>query len=82
MPRKKNYPRLRRFLQWLCELAGHELSLTEWGYGGGDVADRWCRWCDKLIVVPKTSLFFLFPQSKSKMEKVGKNFDEYGGRIP
>lgn len=34
-------------------LTGHELSNTEWGYGGGNFVDRNCRWCDKLIQVPK-----------------------------
>lgn len=38
---------------WLCgKLTGHELSDTEWGYGGGGMVDRHCRWCDKLIQVP------------------------------
>jgi len=34
-------------------LTGHELSETEWGYGGGRFVDRNCRWCDLLIQVPK-----------------------------
>lgn len=33
-------------------LAGHELSMTEWGYGGGKFVDHNCRWCDKQIKVP------------------------------
>jgi len=33
-------------------LVGHEHSKTEWGYGGGGMIDRNCRWCDKLIQVP------------------------------
>ena len=41
-------------LEWLCgKLTGHELSKTEWGYGGGKFVDRNCRWCDKVIKVPK-----------------------------
>ena len=32
---------------------GHEISKTEWGYGGGNFVDRHCRWCDKVIRVPK-----------------------------
>jgi hypothetical protein len=44
---------LRPTLQWLCGiLSGHELSETEWGYGGGKMVDRNCRWCDKTIHVP------------------------------
>jgi hypothetical protein len=33
-------------------MMGHEISQTESGYGGGRWADKWCRWCDKLIKVP------------------------------
>jgi len=75
MPKSKNFPRLRKLLQVLCGiLGGHELSKTEWGYGGGDKADRWCRWCDKLIQVPKESVYFQFKEcdSKNLMNLVGK----------
>ncbi|KKL23295.1 hypothetical protein LCGC14_2426800 [marine sediment metagenome] len=42
------------FLQWLCGIfTGHELSKTEWGYGGGELLDRNCRWCDKYFSIPK-----------------------------
>jgi len=42
------------FLQGVCKVfTGHEISKTEWGYGGGKFVDRHCRWCDKLIKVPK-----------------------------
>ncbi len=34
-------------------MTGHEISKTEWGYGGGLFVDRNCRWCDKVIKVPK-----------------------------
>ena len=41
------------FLQWLCGiLTGHEISKTEFGYGGGGYIDRNCRWCDKVIKIP------------------------------
>jgi len=43
---------LRRSLQWLHGLLGHEPSKTEWGYGGGSSADTWCRWCDKMMRIP------------------------------
>jgi len=43
-----------RLLEGLCKLlTGHEISKTEWGYGGGYFVDRHCRWCDHLIKVPK-----------------------------
>ena len=67
--RRRQYPQLwycmpsnkllRKALQFLCGLlGGHELSETEWGYGGGKYADRWCRWCDKLVKVPRESILF------------------------
>ena len=69
-----------RFLQcmpkFLCGiLTGHELSKTEWGYGGGRYADRWCRWCNKRFLVPKESIYFQFKESDPKelMSMVGKD---------
>lgn len=53
--------------QWLCGLKGHEISKTEWGYGGGDTADVWCRWCNKLMKIPKTELQF-------RLDKESRNF--------
>ena len=38
-------------------LTGHEISKTEWGYGGGKYADMNCRWCDKTIRVPVADTF-------------------------
>jgi hypothetical protein len=47
------WKRLKSALQWLCgHLVGHEPSKTEWGYGGGDKADCWCRWCNKFGQIP------------------------------
>ena len=52
MSKFNRFPKIKKFLRWLCGVCGgHELSKTEWGYGGGDYADRWCRWCDKMIRV-------------------------------
>jgi len=68
------YP-LRIFIQFLCGLlGGHELSKTEWGYGGGEYADRWCRWCDKRVQVPKESIYFQFKDTNPRelMKEVGK----------
>lgn len=45
-----------KFLCWL--LTGHELSKTEWGYGGGDKVDRWCRWCNKHFIVDANAFWF------------------------
>lgn len=48
---------LYRFAQWLCgKLTGHHVSRTEWGYGGGDHADVWCRWCNKMGKIPRSEL--------------------------
>jgi len=63
---------LTKTIQFVCALKGHELSKTEWGYGGGDYADRWCRWCNKLIQVPKTSIRFAFKDTADLMKDVGK----------
>jgi len=76
LPRAKRFPKTRKLLQWLCGVfGGHELSKTEWGYGGGDYADRHCRWCDKLIKVPKESIYFEFKECdpRSLMKEVGKS---------
>lgn len=64
---------LKRVLQFLCErIGGHEPSTTEWGYGGEEEADSWCRWCNKMVKVPKTSIYFKHPMSKSLMDSVQK----------
>ena len=74
MPKAKRFPWTRAFLQWLCGLTRHELSNTEWGYGGGDYADRWCRWCDKRLRVPKTEIRFQFKETAHMMKKVGGTY--------
>ena len=49
---KRRQPRI--ILEHICKfLTGHELSKTEWGYGGGKFLHRNCRWCDKFFEVPK-----------------------------
>ena len=46
-------PSLYRFAQWFCgRFIGHQISPTEWGYGGGAYCDVWCRWCDHLSHIP------------------------------
>jgi hypothetical protein len=53
---------LRKTLQFLHGLWGHHWSKTEWGYGGGDRLDVWCRWCDKQSTIPMETARFYFPQ--------------------
>lgn len=68
---------LKKSIQWLCGfLGGHELSNTEWGYGGGEFADRWCRWCNKVIKVPKESIYFVNRDAKDLMGMLGKEEKE------
>lgn len=74
--------KLRLFIEFLCGIfGGHELSETEWGYSGGNTADRHCRWCDKAIVVPKESILFQFKESdpKTLMQILDNNEIEHIG---
>ena len=67
---------LRCLLEFLCCLmGGHELSKTEWSYGGGDFADRYCRWCDKPVLAPKESIFFQFKEvdAMSLIKEMGED---------
>ena len=74
LPRSKT---LRKPLQFLCGLlGGHELSKTEWGYGGGPYADRWCRWCDKRVEVPLESVFFMRKEAKELVKLLGVKIDD------
>jgi hypothetical protein len=53
--RRRTNPKLYALRIAICgRVTGHELSNTEWGYGGGNLVDRHCRWCDKLIQVPRS----------------------------
>lgn len=62
MPKKMRW--IRRVMQWGCKwVGGHEISKTEWEYGGGDFAIRRCRWCDAPIKVPRESIRFQFKGS-------------------
>lgn len=70
--RRCGFPTLVKIIQFVCGLKGHELSKTEWGYGGGEYADRWCRWCNKHIVVPKDSIRFAFKDNSELMNLLGK----------
>ena len=76
-----SFPWTYALLQFLCwVVGGHELSETEWSYGGGDYADRWCRWCNKHFYVPKESVYFRFKDHDAKglMSKVGTTIRDEG----
>jgi hypothetical protein len=61
----------KNILRFLCGIIfKHPHSKTEWGYGGGKYADRWCRWCNKMFQVPKESVYFTNPSSKTLMKEV------------
>jgi len=52
----------RPLIESACEfITGHEISDTEWGWGGGERVDCHCRWCDKVFTVPVTEARFRFP---------------------
>lgn len=66
---KKLWKPLRLFVQFICGLRGHSFD-GDWGYGGGDYADVWCRHCDHFSQVPKTSIWFKRRYAKALMEQV------------
>jgi hypothetical protein len=63
-------------IQFICGLRGHELSKTEWGYGGGEFADCWCRWCNKFIQVPKSVVQFTHKDATQLMKQVGTEYSD------
>jgi len=66
--------------QWLCGLVGHEISQTEWGYGGGENADTWCRWCNKHMTIPKTELQFRINKKQREFLKSFNPSKNQGGK--
>ena len=62
---------IKWLIQFLCGLRGHSYD-GDWGYGGGDFADVWCRHCNYFTQVHKTSIWFKSREAKSLMEMVGK----------
>lgn len=67
-------PFLQRSIQCLCRaLTGHEASKTEWGYGGGETCDVWCRWCNHPFTVPKTHVMFRVANAKQLMDMVDED---------
>lgn len=59
------------FIQYICGLIGHSFD-ADWGYGGGEYADAWCRHCDKFSQVHKTSIWFKNREARGLMSIVGK----------
>jgi len=58
----KKYHYRRKVLEFVCNIiSGHEISETEWGYGGGDMVDCHCRWCDKVIKISTEEARFRYP---------------------
>jgi len=52
-PFKSRASYLYSFIVWSCNLfGGHEISETEEGYDGGDMAIHACRWCAMSILIP------------------------------
>lgn len=53
-------------IRWGCgKVTGHTPSKTEWGYGGGDNADVWCRWCNQLGSMPVSKALDRFENMRS-----------------
>lgn len=73
--RRWGFPTVVKIIQGICGIRGHELSKTEWGYRGGEYADRWCRWCNKHIVVPRDSIRFAFKENAFLMGELNKTKD-------
>jgi hypothetical protein len=68
-------------IQALHGLFGHTPSKTEWGYGGGNTVDTWCRWCNKFQQMPMETARFYFPQLagwKSMLAQVNRNTSSDG----
>ncbi len=60
-PKSSKWPRLRKTISLICGvITGHEISKTEWGWGGGESIDCHCRWCDKVIEITKDEARFRF----------------------
>ena len=52
-----------RFIQRTCgELTEHQWNKNEWGYGGGDTVDVWCRWCNHMGTIPVAEAVKMIPR--------------------
>jgi hypothetical protein len=63
--------KVKRFIlkYTICRIRGHKLGL-DWGYAGGEYADRWCDRCDACVSVPKDSIRFVFKESSWLMKEI------------
>jgi hypothetical protein len=59
---------IAKTVQFLCGIFGHEISKTEWSYGGGNTVDVWCRWCNKLMSIHKTEACARYEQFRKNMD--------------
>ena len=65
-------PLLYRLIQLTCGIiTKHEPSKTEWGYGGGDRVDVWCRWCNYNWTISRHEAVFLFPAFGERSGLIG-----------
>ena len=66
---------LQAIFQFLCWLVtGHKPSETDHGYGGGQWADTWCRWCDKRMKIPldDSEMWGKFPDFGDTVRELNK----------
>lgn len=68
---------IKSVLQFLCgKLCGHCYD-ADWGYGGEETIDVWCRYCNYYTQLQKTSIWFRNKESRKLMDQVGKSFDQF-----
>jgi len=60
---------IKKSIQFVCGLFGHTYD-ADWGYGGGEFADAWCRFCDHFEHVHKTSIWFRNREARSLMSQI------------
>ena len=70
--------RLATSIKWLCgTIVGHTVSKTEWGYGGGEYGDVWCRWCNQKGQIPYSELEDRFANARATLWKLtGKDISQ------
>ena len=74
---RRKHPRLLQTIQGICAVVtGHTPSKTEWGYGGGDTVDSWCRWCNAFLHIPASEALTLFPDMVGRLDELGQLGEE------
>lgn len=48
----------------ICGARGHTPG-GDWGFGGGETVDSWCRWCDHYSLIPKSEASRYFPDMRT-----------------